>query len=121
MDIPERKLDYLFNQNIAPNAHNTPRAIQNAQQMQRLGFWNTPSDRELVRKHLTSVVQTPNNIVEKFTKTFMDDTGTIREAAIEVRESLISGKSGKFSQVKSSWEVMPDETCRLVSAELYGG
>jgi hypothetical protein len=42
MDIPERKLDYLFNQNIAPDFHNTPPAIQNAQQMQRLGLLPSP-------------------------------------------------------------------------------
>lgn len=45
MDIPERKLDYLFNKNIAPDLHNTPRAAQNAQQMKRLGLWDTPEDR----------------------------------------------------------------------------
>ncbi len=40
MNIPERKLDYLFNQNIASDPHNTPRASENLQQMQRLGLHN---------------------------------------------------------------------------------
>jgi filamentous hemagglutinin len=121
MDIPERKLDYLFNQNIAPDFHNTPRAIQNAQQMQRLGLWDTPEGRELVREHLQQVVQTPTNVVERFTRTFVDKSATIREVAIEVRESLLAGSSGKFAKLKSSWEVMPDGTHRFVSAEIYGG
>jgi filamentous hemagglutinin len=121
MDIPERKLDYLFNQNIAPDFHNTPRAIQNAQQMQRLGLWNTPEGRQLVREHLQQVLQTNNNVVEQFTKTFLDRTGTTTEADIEIRESLLAGASGKFVKVKSSWEVRLDGTRRFVSAELYGG
>ena len=119
--IDERKLDYLFNQNIAPDSHNTSRALQNARQMQRLGLWNTPEARELVTEHLQQALQTTTNIVEQFTKTFVDKTGTMREADIEVRESLLTGPSGKFAKVKSSWEVMPDETRRFVSAELYGG
>jgi filamentous hemagglutinin len=121
MDIPERKLDYLFNQNIAPDFHNTPRAIQNAQQMQRLGLWDTPEGRELVKEHLQQVVQTPTNVVERFTRTFVDNSARIREVDIEVRESLLTGSSGKFAKLKSSWEVMPDGTRRFVSAEIYGG
>ena len=121
MDISERKLDYLFNKNIAPDFHNTPRAAQNAQQLQRLGLWDTPEDRELVREHLQQAVQTRNNVFERFTKTFIDRNGTIGETDIEVRESLLAGASGKFAKVKSSWEVMPDDTRRFVSAELYGG
>jgi filamentous hemagglutinin len=121
MDIPERKLDYLFNQNIAPDFHNTPRAIQNAQQMQRLGLWDTLEARELVKEHLQQVVQTPTNVVERFTRTFVDNSARIREVAIEVRESLLTGSSGKFAKLKSSWEVMPDGTRRFVSAEIYGG
>lgn len=121
MDISERKLDYIFNKNIAPDFHNTPRAVQNAQQLQRLGFWDTPEDRELVREHLQQAVQTRNNVVEQFTKTFIDKSGTIGESEIEVRESLLAGASGKFAKVKSSWEVMPDGSRRFVSAELYGG
>jgi len=73
MDIAERKLDYLFNQNIAPDFHNTPRAIQNAQQMQRLGLWDTPEGRELIREHLQQVVQTPTNVVERFTRTLCSE------------------------------------------------
>ncbi|HBL14395.1 MAG TPA: hypothetical protein DD379_24010 [Cyanobacteria bacterium UBA11162] len=121
MDIPERKLDYLFNQNIAPDSHNTPRAIQNAQQMQRLGLWDTPETREFVREYLQQVVQTSTNIIERFTRTFVDKNGIIGEVDIEVRESLLAGLSGKFAKVKSSWEVLPGGTRRFVSAEIYGG
>ena len=117
--IDERKLDYLFNQNIAPDPHNTSRAIQNAQQMQRLGLWNTPEARELIREHLQQVVQTPNNVVERFTRIFVDKSGTVVEVDTEVRESLLAGLSGKFAKLKSSWEVMPDGTLRFVSAEPY--
>jgi filamentous hemagglutinin len=118
--IDERKLDYLFNQNIAPDSHNASRAIQNAQQMQRLGLWNTPEARELVREHLQQVVQTPNNVVKRFTRTFVDKSRTIGEVDTELRESLLAGLSGKFAKLKSYWEVMPDGTRRFLSAEPYG-
>ncbi len=121
MAIPEPKIDYLFNRDIAPDAHNTPRAIQNAQQLQRLGLWDTPEDRELVREHFQQVVQAHNSLLERFTKTFIDKTGRVGQADIEVRESLLSGPSGKFAKVKSSWEVLPNGTRRFVSAEIYGG
>ncbi|MGL5065204.1 MAG: hypothetical protein ACRC62_34980 [Microcoleus sp.] len=121
IDISERKLDYLFNQNITPNPHNTPRAIQNAQQMQRLGFWNTIEDRTLVREHLQQAAQESDNVVERFTKVFRDNTGEEGQADIEVCESLLAGRSGKFAKVKSSWEILPDPRQKFVSAELIGG
>lgn len=120
MNISQRKIDYLFNQNIAADAHNTPRAAQNAQQMQRLGFWDTPENRKLVTQHLQQVAQTADNVVERFTKTFADKAGTIGESEIEIRESLLAGPSGKFAKIKSSWEIMADGSRRFVSAELYG-
>ncbi|MBZ8179215.1 hypothetical protein [Oscillatoria salina] len=118
--MDKRKIDYLFNQNIASDAHNTPRAASNFQQIQRLGFWNTSEDREIIIDHLQQVMQTPNNITQEFTKTFRDRTGIVKEAKIEVRESLLAGRSGKFAKVKSSWEIMTDGTRRFVSAEFYG-
>lgn len=89
--------------------------------MQRLGLRNTPEDRELLRNHLSQVLQTPNNIVQRFTKTFRDRAGRIGQANIEVRESLLGGASGKFAKMKSSWEIMADGSRKFVSAELYGG
>jgi len=119
--IPECKLNYFFNQNIASDPHNTPRASGNLQQMQRLGLRNAPEDREILRNHLSQVLQTPNNVVKRFTKTFRDRSGRIGQADIEVRESLLGGVSGKFAKMKSSWKIMPDGSRKFVSAEFYGG
>jgi hypothetical protein len=121
MTISERKIDYLFNQNIAPDIHNTPHAIQNAQQMQRLGFYNISLDRNLLRDHLLQIIQNSNNILERFTRTFIAQDGKVGESEIEIRESPLCGRSGKFAKVKSSWEIIPTGERRFISAELYGG
>jgi hypothetical protein len=57
--------------------------------------------------------------------TFIDsfinnNTGEEGEVDTEVRDSLLPGRTGKFAQVQSSWEVMPDGTRRFLSAIIYG-
>ena len=51
-----------------------------------------------------------------------DDCGSKEEATIdtELRDSLLPGITGKFAQVQSSWEVLPDGTRRFLSAIIYG-
>lgn len=110
--IDNRKIDYLFNDRIAADDHNSPRAIQNAQQLQRLGFYDNLESREIVENHLNQVVQEGQNII---------DDRENQYGKFEDRESLLSGPSGKFAKIMSSWQVMPDGTRRLVSAQLFGG
>ncbi len=52
---------------------------------------------------------------------FVSDLNIVKEAKIEIRESLLTGSSSKFAKVKRSWEIMSDGTRRFVSAEFYGG
>ncbi|MBC6479370.1 MAG: hypothetical protein GDA56_17965 [Hormoscilla sp. GM7CHS1pb] len=47
--IDDRKLDYIFNRNIKPDPHNSSRAAQNAQQLQRIGIYDDPEGREIVK------------------------------------------------------------------------
>lgn len=112
VSIQNRKIDYLFNNQIAPDDHNSPRAIQNAQQLQRLGFDDNLENRAIVKHHLSQTVQQDDNII---------DWRENQYGRFEDRESLLSGPSGKFAKIMSSWQVMPDGTFRFVSAQLFGG
>ncbi|WP_413277124.1 hypothetical protein [Floridanema evergladense] len=53
--------------------------------IQRLGFWDTPENRELVTQHLQQVVQTPDNVVEQVKSSWeiMPD-GTRRFVSAEI-------------------------------------
>jgi len=66
-------------------------------------------------------VQEESNIVKRFIDNFINNnTGEEGEVDTEVRDSLLSGRTGKFAQVQSSWEVLPDGTRRFLSAIIYG-
>ncbi|MGK7902833.1 MAG: hypothetical protein AB4352_15775, partial [Hormoscilla sp.] len=107
--IDERKLDYIFNKNIKRDKHNSARALQNIQQLNRLGLYDDFDSRLIVKKHLKQAIQLDSNIMKRFIDHFVDnDTGETGEVDTEVRDSLLAGPSGKFAQVKSSWEVLPD-------------
>jgi hypothetical protein len=119
--IIDRKLDYLFNENIKPDAHNSKRALQNSQQLTRLGFDDDAESRQFIQIHLKNTVQEKSNIVKRFIDYFINNnTGEEGEVNTEVRDSLLPGRTGKFAQVQSSWEVMPDGTRRFLSAIIYG-
>ncbi len=119
--INNRKLDYLFNVNIKPDNHNSKRALQNRQQLDRLGFGDDSESRQFIKIHLEQTVQQENNIVKRFTETFINsNTGEEGKVDTEVRDSLLSGRTGKFAQVQSSWEVLADGTRRFLSAIIYG-
>ena len=107
--VDEGKLDYLFGKaKGGKNAgHNLPRTNQNAAQMRRLGLSYTVEGRAMVRSHLDEVVQNDSNIL----KLFKNEYGSF-----EVRESLFSGPSGKFSKFESTWELMPDGSRRLTNS-----
>jgi hypothetical protein len=109
--VDEGKLDYIFGRATGRD-HNIKRTQQNAAQMARLGIYDTSEGRNLVRNHLRDVPKEPNNII----KTFTNDYGTY-----EIRESLLSGPSGKFVKLESTWEITPDGSRRLTTVIPYGG
>jgi hypothetical protein len=49
-----------------------------------------------------------------------NNTGEEGEVDTELRDSLLPGRTGKFAQVQSSWEVLPDGMRRFLSAIIYG-
>lgn len=119
--IDQRKIDYLFNRDIKPDDHNSPRAAQNSQQLHRLGLYDELESRQIVTEHLQGVLLNDRNITKGFINRFVDSqTGELIEIEIEVRDSLLPGPSGKFVQIHSSWEIISYRTRRFISAILYG-
>jgi hypothetical protein len=113
-NIAEGKFDYLFGKAKGTKnaAHNLPRTNQNAMQMKRLGVPDTAEGHSMLRSHLDDVIQSDSNIARSFQNKY---------GSYEVRESLFSGPSGKFSKLESTWEIMSDGSRRLTTVIPYGG
>ncbi len=109
--IEAGKFDYLFGR-VAPDAHNTPRANENALQMKRLGVPDTLEGHQMLRRHLEDAASRTDNI----TRTFTNQYGTY-----EVHESLFAGPSGQFAKFESTWQVLATKQRRLTTVIPYGG
>jgi hypothetical protein len=98
--INDRKLDYLFNLNIKPDAHNSKRAVQNRQQLNRLGFDDDSESRQFIQTHLDRAVQEESNIVERFINIYTNHT-TGEEGTIdtELRDSRSTGQNRKIRPI----------------------
>ncbi|WTJ08596.1 hypothetical protein OHA45_16030 [Streptomyces lydicus] len=107
-EVHPRKLDYLFDKDIKPDAHNTPRARQNAQQLRSIGLHDTPASRDYVTQHLKEVVR--NGFSEKFTNEW-GEFGKV--------DSVIYGPHG-MRGVKSTWQIFEDGRLRL-STVIFDG
>ena len=86
------------------------RSAQNAAQFTRLGITDTPAGRKILSDHLDEVVSRSDNI----TDTFSHSKSGVRQN-FEVRESLLSGPSGAFSKLETTFEVLADGSRRLVT------
>lgn len=76
---------------------------------------------QIVQNHLVQTVQQETNIIKRSIDSFINNnTGEQGEVDTELRDSLLPGRTGKFAQVQSSWEVLPDGTRRFLSAIIYG-
>ncbi|MEV7238768.1 putative T7SS-secreted protein [Streptomyces sp. NPDC051020] len=100
-EVNPRKLDYLFNKDVKPDPHNTPRAIQNANQLKSIGFHDTPASRQFVTEHLKEA--TGNGFSEHFT----NEWGNFGKT-----KSVLYGPHGMLG-VESTWQIMPDGGYRL--------
>ncbi|MCL1464359.1 hypothetical protein [Argonema galeatum] len=78
-----------------------------------MGFDDDSESRQFIQTHLEQTVKLKSNIVRRFNESFINNnTGEEGEVDTEVRDSLLPGRTGKFAQVQSSWEVLPDGTLR---------
>ncbi|MFJ9178851.1 putative T7SS-secreted protein [Streptomyces sp. NPDC102360] len=107
--VDHRKMDYLFNRDITPNDHNSPRAVQNARQLASMGFHDTPASRSYVMDHLKESVS------NGFDRTFTTEYGEYG-----VTNSVIYGPHG-IRGVESTWQAMPDGSYRFTTAIFRGG
>ncbi|MGW2646763.1 DUF6531 domain-containing protein [Streptomyces sp. NPDC001393] len=107
-EIDPRKLDYLFNKNIKPDSHNSPRARQNEMQLWRIGINDNPEMRQYVTDHLTEASKQP------FERTFTNQWGEFGET-----KSVIYGPHGALN-AESTWQVLPDGTRRFSTVILKG-
>lgn len=105
------KFDYLFGR-VTPDPHNTPRSVGNAAQMARLGVPDTPAGHALLRAHFDTVASTPASVARSF---------TTEHGTFQIRESLFAGPSGAFAKFQTTWQVLPDNSLRLVTVIAMGG
>ena len=111
-EIDPRKLDYLFNKDIKPDTHNSPRALQNELQLHRIGIPDSPEMRAHLADHLTQASRQP------FESTFhkeWDGGG----GDFGVTNSVVYGPHGALG-VQSTWELLPDGGRRLSTAIFRG-
>ncbi|OKI00210.1 type IV secretion protein Rhs [Streptomyces sp. CB02923] len=108
-DVNPRKLDYLFNKNVKPDPHNTPRAKQNAEQLRSIGFHDTPASRQFVTDHLKNATR------NGFSETFTNQWGNFGKT-----HSVIYGPHG-IRSAESSWQILDDGSLRLSTVIFSGG
>ncbi|MBQ1089755.1 putative T7SS-secreted protein [Streptomyces sp. B93] len=111
-EVDPRKLDYLFNKDIKPDSHNSPRALQNELQLHRIGIPDTPEMRQYVTDHLTQAARQP--FERTFTKEWPGGSGEFG-----VTESVLYGPHGALG-VESTWQILPDGGHRLSTVIFRG-
>jgi RHS repeat-associated protein len=112
-EIDPRKLDYLFNKDIKPDAHNSPRALQNELQLRRIGINDTPEMRQHVTENLASASRQPFD--STFTKKWDGGGGEFGTT-----RSVLYGPIGALG-VESTWEILADGGRRLTTVIFRGG
>jgi hypothetical protein len=83
------KLDYLFGK-ATGRQHNIDRTLGNLNQMEKIGLFDTPANREYIIEHLNKVINDPTNIIKQ-------------EGYKTVRESLLMGPNGGV-KMKTFWD-----------------
>jgi RHS repeat-associated protein len=107
--IDPGKFDYLFGR-VASNTHNLQRSLQNAAQLARIGFRDTPMSRALVDAHLKQVAKDPSNVVRGFENV---------HGQFVIRQSLLSGPRGHL-MLESTWQILENGTQRLSTVIPFG-
>jgi hypothetical protein len=106
--VDPRKLDYLFNKDIAADDHNTARAIQNASQLGSIGISDTPEMRAYVSAELEGAP------AGGFDETFSSKYGNFG-----VANTVLYGSQGALG-VESTWQIMDDGSYRFSRAIFRG-
>ncbi|WP_325776080.1 hemagglutinin repeat-containing protein [Acinetobacter pollinis] len=112
--LDDSKYKYFFG-NASADAHNTPRSLQNKQQLASIGIHNTEEGRNIIQNTLANSLKDNTNVIKSFTKEINSNI-----QFFEIREMLISGPGG-FRKMEASFEVMPNNSRRLTTIILKGG
>ncbi|MGY2008640.1 WXG100-like domain-containing protein [Nocardia gipuzkoensis] len=95
--VDEKKYDYLFGR-VAEDPHNTPRSVQNLDQLNRVGVFDNPAGRDLLSRHFDEIVSADSNIARTFSNQYGE---------FQVRESLFVGPNG-ILKFETTWQVTPE-------------
>lgn len=106
--VAEAKFEFLFGR-VTSNEHNMSRSRELAEQLARVGFYDTPVGREALLAHFDEVVRTSDNI----SRVMVDEYGFS-----EVRDSLLVGPLG-FVKFESTW-LRTESGLRLSTVVPYG-
>jgi RHS repeat-associated protein len=95
-----RKLDYVFGK-ATGSKHNIDRSTGMKRQLESIGIFDTPANRDLLKKHLESVYEISRGLLQKNGR--------------RLRESLFMGPNGGI-KIESIWEGN-----KLITIKLIGG
>ena len=113
MVIEESKFNYFFGK-AAPDAHNTPRSLQNQEQLASVGIYDNQVGHELIQNSLSKAVADPSSVTDTFDKNI---NGVIQH--FESRDSLLIGPTG-VKKIEVTFEVMPDGSRRVTTIIIKG-
>lgn len=108
--VDPNKYKYLFGK-VKADPHNTPRSLQNLNQLARVGIYDNAEGHALLEEALREAVATDDNIAS----TFQNEWGTF-----QVRDSLLVGPRGLL-KLETTWQVMDGGRLRLTTVIPMGG
>ena len=112
--IDNKKYNYLFG-DVKSDPHNTPRALQNQQQLASIGIYNDKNGREIINKSLNEALSIRNSVINTYSK-----NADGKYQRFEAREGIIAGPFG-IRKVESHFEIMNDGSRRLTTIIFKGG
>ena len=112
--IDNKKYNYLFG-NVKSAPHNTPRALQNQQQLASIGIYNDKNGREIINKSLNEALSIRNSVINTYSK-----NADGKYQRFEAIEGIIAGPFG-IRKVESHFEIMNDGSRRLTTIIFKGG
>ena len=112
--MDNKKYNYLFG-NVKNDSHNTPRALQNKQQLSSIGIYNDKNGREIINKSLNETLSIRNSVKDTYSKNIDG-----KYHRFEAREGIITGPGG-IRKFESHFEIMNDGSRRLTTIIFKGG
>ncbi|VEG13745.1 hypothetical protein [Moraxella cuniculi] len=113
--IPNDKFNYFFGR-VKNDPHNTPRSLQNKEQLASIGIHDNAQGRKIISDTVENSVGSSSNIISAERKIGRD--GLYYD--IERRETLIIGPGG-IRKLEMGFEIMPNGQRKLTTIIVKGG